>query len=185
MIFVIAFLLLTCRVAIWPSMFNKNVKTSMMEKIQDKRSFFIILSLTFLSCYLRWTIKTGVLISFFVSAYLLFLCHHICYWLAKWKMRREGQELELVLDTNGYVKCFLVGGGIWLISSLAYVIYIRCIGYSRLSLLDYMNYSLLPWLTVVHELYPSKYLLRSRKVSRLLLLASAVDVVLMWMFNFK
>ena len=73
----------------------------------------------------------------------------------------------------------------WLVSILLYAAIISKTDWRQLSWLDYMNYSLLPWLTIVHELYPSKYLMRSRKVSWLLLLASLVDVALWCTLNFK
>lgn len=185
LLFVIVFLLVTCKIAIWPSMFDKNVTGSIADRIQEKRGFFIILSLTFLSGYLKWALKTGALISFFISAYILFLCTYICYLLANWKMKNEGKELKKVLDSSGYLRWFLAGCSLWLITALLYAIYIKHVGFERLSLSDFMNYSLLPWLTVAHELYPSKYLMRSRKVSYLLLLASTVDIVLLWVFYFR
>ena len=73
----------------------------------------------------------------------------------------------------------------WLVSILLYAAIISKTDWRQLSWLDYMNYSLLPWLTIVHELYPSKYLMSSRKVSWLLLLASLVDVALWCTLNFK
>ncbi|GEM_PF-2446514 len=176
------FIILSCVYYWYPLFLKNNMMTNIT--IRERKIGEVSRQISFwgLAWLLMWYFQLSIVISAFLSAYVMFLSSYICYYLAKHKFKK--QSIKTSFDYNGYVRYLLVAGGFWIISNLFYYVIYSNNSY-RLSLLDYMNYSLLPWLTVVHELYPSKYLMRSRKVSRLLLLASAIDVALMWIFNFK
>ena len=167
----------------WYPSYSKDSKKNLTATAEKIGELSRQISFWALALFLKWHFQLGLVTCAFLTVYMMFLSSYICYFIAK----NRHNELSVVAkyDYNGYVRYILVAGVFWLVSILLYAAIISKTDWRQLSWLDYMNYSLLPWLTIVHELYPSKYLMRSRKVSWLLLLASLVDVALWCILNFK
>ena len=171
----ICLFLLSCRYSIWPSIFDKTeIKQWEIGKglLRNLDKF----SMTVLYCFLHWKLKIGDFLSFYLSGYALVLVTHICYWFAERKIRQENLKMDLNYDVPGYIKYILVAGGIWTLSVLLYVIVNNRYECFNLDVSVIAKYSLIPWYALVHGLYPSSKLRRSKTMSILLWVAMIVDI---------
>lgn len=182
LLLIICLFLLSCKYSIWPSIFDKSeigqweIGKGLLRNL-DK------FSLTALYCFLHWKLKIGDFLSFYLSGYVLVLVTHLCYRFAERKIKQEGLKVDLVYDVSGYIKYILVSGGIWALSVLIYVIVNNWYGFLSWEVSVFATYSLLPWYALVHELYPSNKLQRSKTMSRILWVATIVDIIFPFCMN--